>query len=404
MKKLAAAGGGLLVHVKLVVLDGPLALVLDRLDARVVRVRRAGLGEGVRRLRAPPLAVVARPEVFRAVGEDEVRGVVPAQPGDGPGPGVVDEERGVGLRHPARLVARVGAAEALIQVGEEPADERVRLALVTRLPPRHAPPRPAPAVRAASPAPGRGRPGGLAVPHVAHSALAIGMIPADNGPADRSPPAVEVDGAGVRVTTGEGLYGSAAGARDRGREGAIGRRSEHVGAPGVKGIVGAGRQGDARRGGGGTAPAIQGDRRRLDRDCRRAAPTRSTPSPAIGRRSGSGGAGTSPGQRGEFLDGDRHAPGGARRLADGRRLRDHPPVARSSARPRRGAAGARRQGDEADHDATAGPRHGEGRRPPVVRSSACRGSCQGYGSRSDRRWSTDRSRIERAQDGQFGFP
>src|SRR5205807_5018387 len=73
-----------------------------------------------------------------AVGELEVAEVVPAEAGHGPRAGVVDEERGVGLGQPRGLVAGVGAADALIEVAEEPADEGIRLEGGALLASRHA--------------------------------------------------------------------------------------------------------------------------------------------------------------------------------------------------------------------------------------------------------------------------
>ena len=60
-----------------------------------------------------------------AVGPRHGLEVVVADPGHGARPGVVGEERSVGRGHPAGLVARVGAAEALVEVLAEGADDRI---------------------------------------------------------------------------------------------------------------------------------------------------------------------------------------------------------------------------------------------------------------------------------------
>ena len=64
-------------------------------------------------------------EELGAVGRPHVVEVVISDAGDGAGPSVVGEERGVGRGLPAGLVAGVGAAQALVKVRQESADDRV---------------------------------------------------------------------------------------------------------------------------------------------------------------------------------------------------------------------------------------------------------------------------------------
>src|SRR5262249_50863241 len=88
----------------------------------------AVLGARAARFQLVRRGPVAGQVILGPVGRADVKAIVILQAHLGHRPGGIDEEGHVGHRHPARVVARVGAADALVEAAREAADLRLAVA------------------------------------------------------------------------------------------------------------------------------------------------------------------------------------------------------------------------------------------------------------------------------------